>query len=150
MLQTNVVMLRGRHAVSLVASTLTEQASIKRNENHNREGRRYLRVDQHQGYLRNVINNCDLHDRLNQKNHTIYLQGSWVSRWLPLLLWSTQCRSIPTKVWPNNSDNYDGKREPTQRLKCYSIAINLTGGDNDVKSIYLPMVLEPMPLTWFE
>ena len=40
--------------------------------------------------------------------------------------------------------------EPNQWLHIYSQSIELAGGDDDLKALYFPMDLEPVPLTWFD
>jgi hypothetical protein len=32
----------------------------------------------------------------------------------------------------------------------YSTAIEPAGGDNDIKAIFMPMALEPVPPQWFD
>jgi hypothetical protein len=45
---------------------------------------------------------------------------------------------------------YNGKQDPRQWLRCYSMAIEVLGGVNTTKVIYFPMALESAPLTWLE
>jgi len=41
-------------------------------------------------------------------------------------------------------------QDPAQWLRLYSTAICAAGGDTNTKVLYLPMSLEPAPLTWLE
>lgn len=54
----------------------------------------------------------------------------------------------PQKFKPSNINKFDGKSDPTQWLRCYSAAISLAGGNNDIKAIYFPMLLGSTHLTW--
>jgi hypothetical protein len=45
---------------------------------------------------------------------------------------------------------YDSKQDPHQLLRCYSVAIEVSGGSNSTKAFYFPVALEPVPLTWLE
>jgi hypothetical protein len=56
----------------------------------------------------------------------------------------------PKEFKPANLQKYDGKQDPVQRLRLYTTAINVVGGDTATKVLYFPMVLEPAPLTWLE
>ena len=51
---------------------------------------------------------------------------------------------------PINIQKYDGKQDPAQRLRLYSTAINVVGGDTATKVLYFAMVLETAPITWLE
>lgn len=42
------------------------------------------------------------------------------------------------------------KLNPRQWLRVYSQSIELAGGDDDIKALFFPMVLEAMPLQWFD
>jgi hypothetical protein len=57
-----------------------------------------------------------------------------------LLVW------LPYKFKPSNNTKYDGKIEPKQWLRIYSQSIELVGGDDGIKALFFPMVLEAMPL----
>jgi len=56
----------------------------------------------------------------------------------------------PKDFKPTNIQKYDGKQDPAQWLCLYSTAISVAGGDINTKVLYLPMALEPAPLTWLE
>jgi hypothetical protein len=59
----------------------------------------------------------------------------------------------PTSFSPVNMQNlrmYDGKQDPRQWLRIYSTTIEVAGGTNSTKVIYIPMALESTPLTWLE
>jgi hypothetical protein len=45
---------------------------------------------------------------------------------------------------------YDGKQARQQWLRCYSTAIEVAGGSNITKVVYIPMALDPVLLTWLE
>jgi hypothetical protein len=45
----------------------------------------------------------------------------------------------PKKFKHVNINKYDGKKDPNQRIWCYSITIGLDGGDKYIKAIYFPM-----------
>jgi hypothetical protein len=42
------------------------------------------------------------------------------------------------------------KQDPIQWLRCYALAIENAGGDNDAKCLYFPFCLDQAPLTWLE
>jgi hypothetical protein len=51
----------------------------------------------------------------------------------------------------NQSDpKYDGKQDPRQWIRCYSVAIEVSGGSNSTKALYFSVALESAPLTWLE
>jgi hypothetical protein len=54
------------------------------------------------------------------------------------------------KFKPSNHTKYDGKTELNQWLCIYSQSIELVGGDDDVKVLYIPMSLDTVPLAWFD
>jgi hypothetical protein len=54
----------------------------------------------------------------------------------------------PEGFKPIGITKYDGKQAPQQWLRCYSTAIEVAGGSNITKVVYLPMALDPAPLTW--
>jgi hypothetical protein len=56
----------------------------------------------------------------------------------------------PRKLKPVGITKYDGKQDPRQWIRCYSTAIEVSGGSKTTKVIYFPMVLESAPLTWLE
>jgi hypothetical protein len=45
---------------------------------------------------------------------------------------------------------YDGKQDPHQWIRCYSVAIEVLGGSNSTKALYFPVALEFVLLTWLE
>jgi hypothetical protein len=45
---------------------------------------------------------------------------------------------------------YDRKQDPRQWIRCYSIAIEVSGGSNSTKAFYFPVALESEPLMWLE
>lgn len=49
-----------------------------------------------------------------------------------------------------NYPKYDGKTEPKQWLQVYSQAVDLAGGNDDIKALFLPTVLNALPLAWFD
>ncbi|RLN40988.1 retrotransposon protein, putative, Ty3-gypsy subclass [Panicum miliaceum] len=56
----------------------------------------------------------------------------------------------PEGFKPIGITKYDGKQSPQQWIRCYSTAIEVTGGTNTTKVVYFPMALETAPLTWLE
>jgi hypothetical protein len=56
----------------------------------------------------------------------------------------------PEGFKPIGITKYNGKQAPQQWLRCYSTAIEVTGGSNITKVVYFPMALDPVPLTWLE
>ena len=56
----------------------------------------------------------------------------------------------PKDFKPTNIQKYDGKQDPAQWLRLYSTTFSVAGGDANTKALYLPMALEPAPLTWLE
>jgi hypothetical protein len=59
-------------------------------------------------------------------------------------------KSYPKDFKPVGIAKYDGKQDPRQWLRCYSIAIEVSGGSNSTKALYFTVALEPAPLTWLE
>ena len=57
---------------------------------------------------------------------------------------------LPEKFKPTGITKYDGKQDPVQWLRCYSLAVQAAGGNNDTKVIHFPICMEPAPLTWLE
>jgi hypothetical protein len=56
----------------------------------------------------------------------------------------------PEGFKPIGITKYDGKQAPQQWLRCYSTAIDVGGGSHITKVVYIPMALDPAPLTWLE
>jgi hypothetical protein len=59
-------------------------------------------------------------------------------------------RSYPKDFKPVGIPKYDGKQDPCQWIRCYSIAIEMSCGSNSTKALYFPVALESVPLTWLE
>ena len=57
---------------------------------------------------------------------------------------------LPEKFKPLGISKYDGKQDLKQWLRYYGLAIENTGGDNDIKCLYFPFCMEQTPLTWLE
>jgi hypothetical protein len=57
---------------------------------------------------------------------------------------------LPEKFKPLGISKYDVKRDPVQWLRCYALAIENVGGNNDTKCIFFPFYLDQAPLTWLE
>jgi hypothetical protein len=57
---------------------------------------------------------------------------------------------LPQKFKPLGITKYDAKQDPIQWLRCYTLAIENVGGDNDTKCLYIPFYLDQAPLTWLE
>jgi hypothetical protein len=45
---------------------------------------------------------------------------------------------------------YNAKQDPRQWLRSYALAIENTGGNNDIKCIYFPFCPDQTSLTWLE
>ena len=58
--------------------------------------------------------------------------------------------SLPEKFKPPGITKYDGKQDPVQWLRCYSLSVQSAGGTNDTKLVYFPICMEAAPLTWLE
>jgi len=56
----------------------------------------------------------------------------------------------PKDFKPTNIQKYDGKQDPAQWLRLYSIVVSVAGGDTNTKVRYFLMALEPAPLMWLE
>jgi hypothetical protein len=59
-------------------------------------------------------------------------------------------KSYPKDFKPIGIPKYDGKQDPYQWIRCYSVAIKVSGGSNSTKALYFPVALESAPLTWLE
>jgi hypothetical protein len=59
-------------------------------------------------------------------------------------------KSYPKEFKPVGIPKYNGKQDPCQWIRCYSIAIEVSGESNSAKALYLPVALESAPLTWLE
>lgn len=57
---------------------------------------------------------------------------------------------LHAKFKPVGISKYDGKQDPKQWLRCYSLAIETARCDDDTKVLYFPICLEQAPLTWLE
>jgi hypothetical protein len=58
--------------------------------------------------------------------------------------------SYPKDFKPVRIPKYDGKQDSRQWLRCYLVAIEVSGGSNSTKALYFPVALGPAPLTWLE
>jgi hypothetical protein len=54
------------------------------------------------------------------------------------------------KFKPLGISKYDTKQDSVQWLRCYALAIENAGGNNDAKYIFFPFCLDQAPLTWLE
>jgi hypothetical protein len=48
---------------------------------------------------------------------------------------------------PLGITKYDAKQDPVQWLRCYTLSIENTSGNNDTKCLYFPLFLDQAPLT---
>jgi hypothetical protein len=48
---------------------------------------------------------------------------------------------------PLGITKYDAKQDLVQWLRCYTLSIENTGGNNDTKCLYFPLCLDQAPLT---
>jgi hypothetical protein len=59
-------------------------------------------------------------------------------------------RSYAKDFKPVSIPKYDGKQDPHQWIRCYFVAIEVSGGSNSTKALYFPVAFESAPLTWLE
>jgi hypothetical protein len=59
-------------------------------------------------------------------------------------------KSYPNDFKPVRIPKYDSKQDSCQWIRCYSVAIEVSGGSNSTKALYFPVALESAPLTWLE
>lgn len=113
-------------------------------------GRSHPQINQHESNLYDVINIQDLCNLLNERHVAPARRDPESFDGFPCF--SNHLNAIPyaQKFKPNNINKYDGRGEPTQWLHWYSTTINLAREDEDVKVIYLPMILKSTLPTWFE
>ena len=57
-------------------------------------------------------------------------------------------KRYPKDFKPVNITKHDGKQDPQQWIRCYSMAVEVVGGTHSTKVLYFPMALEAAPLTW--
>jgi hypothetical protein len=57
---------------------------------------------------------------------------------------------LPEKFEPLVIPKYDAKEDPVQWLRCYALAIEYAGGNNDAKCLFFPFCLDQATLTWLE
>jgi hypothetical protein len=57
---------------------------------------------------------------------------------------------LPEKFKPLGITKYDAKQDLLQWLRCYALAIENAGGNNDTKCLYFRFCLDQAPLTWLE
>jgi hypothetical protein len=72
------------------------------------------------------------------------------SNCFPAFTTSIADKCYPKDFKPVGIPKYDGKQDRRQWLRCYSVAIEVSGGSNSTKALYFPMALEPAPLMWLE
>lgn len=53
--------------------------------------------------------------------------------------------TLPEK--PLRISKYLGKQDPIEWLRCYTLAVQATGGGNDTQVIYFLVCMDPAPLT---
>ncbi|RLM62141.1 GAG-POL precursor [Panicum miliaceum] len=63
--------------------------------------------------------------------------------------------SITDKSYPKDFKQvgipkYDGKYDPRQWIRCYSVAIEVSWGSSSTKALYFPVALDSAPLAWLE
>jgi hypothetical protein len=54
----------------------------------------------------------------------------------PALISNITDRSYPKNFKPVGIPKYDGKQDPCQWIRCYSVAIRMSGGSNSTKALY--------------
>jgi hypothetical protein len=63
----------------------------------------------------------------------------------PAFTTSITDKSYPKDFKPVRIPKYDGKQDPRQWIRCYSIAIEVSEGSNSTKALYFPVALESAP-----
>jgi hypothetical protein len=59
-------------------------------------------------------------------------------------------KSYPKEFKQVGIPKYDSKQDPCQWIRCYSVAIKVSGGSNSIKALYFPVGSESAPLTSLE
>jgi hypothetical protein len=59
-------------------------------------------------------------------------------------------KSNPKDFKPVGIPKYDDKQDPRQWIRCYSVAIEVSGGCYSTKELYFLVALESTSLTWLE
>jgi hypothetical protein len=57
---------------------------------------------------------------------------------------------LSEKFKPLGISKYDAKQDLVQWLRCYALAIENAGGNNNAKCLLFPFCLDKAPLTWLE
>jgi hypothetical protein len=57
---------------------------------------------------------------------------------------------LPKKFKPFGISRYDAKQNLVQCLRCYALAIENAGGNNDMRCLYFPFCVDQPLLTWTE
>lgn len=152
-LQSTALQLNGRNLASNAhpsqgGSTRPEQRRsiyewIRERASQHRSGRDNRSANLALGDLRHCLNWQEGESESAYRTANISDRFPCFSRWL----WAI---CIPHKFKPSNYSKYNGKIEPWQWLRMYSTAIKPVGGNNDIKGIFMPMALEPVPPQWFD
>jgi hypothetical protein len=100
-----------------------------------------------------ITEGCDAQsiiDSRRREHEVVETEGTDCSDRFPAFSERFSCYKYPEGFKPIGITKYDGKQAPQQRLRCYSITIEVAGGSNITKVVYFPMALDPAPLTWLE
>jgi hypothetical protein len=89
-------------------------------------------------------------DSRRKEREVAEIEGTDCSDHFPAFSARFSSYKYPEGFKPIGITKYDGKQAPQQWLRCYSTAIEVTGGSNITKVVYFPIALDPAPLTWLE
>jgi hypothetical protein len=113
--------------------------------------------DEEHRRIQRVKNTKRTQRRRNAQNHTCEqrdLNNNFVAvvdwEYVRRLAPSQKQPSYPKEFKPAEIPKYDGNQDPRQWIRCYSIAIEASGGSNSTKALYFPVAPESAPLTWLE
>jgi hypothetical protein len=85
-----------------------------------------------------------------KEREVVEIEGTNCSDRFPAFSGQFSSYKYPESFKPIGITKYDGKQAPQQWLRCYSTAIEVAGGSNITKVVYVPMALDPALLTWLE
>jgi hypothetical protein len=85
---------------------------------------------------------------LRRKDRTGRCNDDDDSDCFPAFTTSITDKSYPKDFKPVEIPKYDGKQDPHQWIRCYSVASEVSMGSNSTKSLYFLVALESAPLMW--
>jgi hypothetical protein len=80
-----------------------------------------------------------------RRDHTNRYHGDDDNDRFPAFTSNNTKKSYPKDFRPVGIPKYDGKQDPRQWIRCYSVAIEVLGGSNSTKALYFPVALESAP-----